>query len=176
MPDMSRISTLSTWLFWTALVLMIVLPVALIAILIRGWLTPDDLLTQFPGVTASVSPAIALIVTLIGALSLPPLLMALDQARRLFARYQAGEILSDACASHIHRVGQMLVTLAILDVILPTLQVLVLSWGNPVGQKMLQIGLSDETLGFLLAGGMLTVIGWVMREAARVKAENEEFV
>jgi hypothetical protein len=176
MPDISRISTLSTWLYWTALVLMIVLPVALIAILMRYWLNPDDLIAQFPGVTASIRPSTALIVTLIGALSLPSLLVALDQARQLFARYRSGEILSQACASHIHRVGQMLVTLAFLGVILPTLQVLLLSWGNPPGQKILQIGFADENLGFLLAGGMLTVIGWVMREAARVKAENEAFV
>jgi hypothetical protein len=60
--------------------------------------------------------------------------------------------------------------------VVPTLQVLALSWTNPPGQKMLQIGLSSDSLGFLVAGGLLTVIGWVMREAARIKAENEGFV
>jgi len=36
--------------------------------------------------------------------------------------------------------------------------------------------LDQGTLGFLLAAGLLTVIGWAMREAAAVKAENEGFV
>jgi hypothetical protein len=176
MSDERRIHTLSTWLHWTALALLIILPSTLMVVLIRGWLSPDDLLAQFPGVTERVSPPTALVVTLIGAFGLPPLLSALDQARRLFARYQTGEILSDACAGHIHSIGRMLVILAVLGVVVPMLQVLALSWGNPPGQRMLQIGLSSGTIGFFMAGSLLTVIGWVMREAARVKAENEGFV
>lgn len=41
---------------------------------------------------------------------------------------------------------------------------------------MLPISLDGGTLEFLLAAGLLTVIGWAMGEAARVKAENEGFV
>jgi ABC-type transport system involved in cytochrome bd biosynthesis fused ATPase/permease subunit len=41
---------------------------------------------------------------------------------------------------------------------------------------MLSIGLDQGTLGFLMAAGLLTVIGWAMREAAAVKAENAAFV
>jgi hypothetical protein len=176
MSDMTRIAALSTGLYRIVTVLLVVLPVLLLVFLVRGWLNPDDLMARFPGVAQTVSPPTALIVTLIGAISLPPLLMALAQARALFARYRAGEILSDACAGHIHRIGQMLVVLAFLGIVVPTLQVLALSWTNPPGQKMLQIGLSSDSLGFLVAGGLLTVIGWVMREAARIKAENEGFV
>jgi hypothetical protein len=36
--------------------------------------------------------------------------------------------------------------------------------------------LDQGTLGFLMAAGLLTVIGWAMREAAAVKAENAAFV
>jgi hypothetical protein len=176
MSDMTRIAALSTGLHRIVTVLLVVLPVLLVILLLRGWLNPDDLLARFPGITQTVSPATALIVTLIGAFNLPPLLVALGQSRHLFARYRRGEILSDACAGHIHRIGQMLVALALLGIVVPTLQVLALSWTNPPGQKMLQIGLSSDSLGFLLAGGLLTVVGWVLREAARVKAENEGFV
>lgn len=41
---------------------------------------------------------------------------------------------------------------------------------------MLPISLDGGTLEFLLAAGLLPVIGWAMGEAARVKAENEGFV
>ena len=36
--------------------------------------------------------------------------------------------------------------------------------------------LRDTLAGFAMAAGLLTVIGWAMREAARVQAENEGFV
>lgn len=51
---------------------------------------------------------------------------------------------------------------------------LILRWQAP--RKMLPISLDGGTLEFLLAAGLLTVIGWAMGEAARVKAENEGFV
>ena len=52
---------------------------------------------------------------------------------------------------------------------------------QPVGaqtapERTLSIGLDSGTLGFLMAAGLLTVIGWAMREAAAVKAENAGFV
>ena len=58
--------------------------------------------------------------------------------------------------------------------LLPSLQTLVLSWQAP--QRLLTIALDDGTLGFALAAGLLTVIGWAIREAADAKAENEGFV
>ena len=174
--DLDRIVRLSTWLHRAATALLIVLPVVFVVFLLRWALNPDDLIGYFPGVTTQVSSMTAVIVTLLGALSLPPLLVALAQMRRLFGRYRRAEILSAACAGHVQVIGHMLVALAVLAIVGPTLQVLALSWQNPPGQRILQIGLSDQTLGFLLAGAFLSVVGWVMREAARIKAENEGFV
>jgi O-antigen ligase len=64
----------------------------------------------------------------------------------------------------------------VATVIVPTLQGLVLSWQAAPGGRVLQIGLDGGTLGFVLSAGLLTVTGWAMREAARLKAENEGFV
>ena len=53
-------------------------------------------------------------------------------------------------------------------------QGLIVTWN--AAQRQLAIGVDGGTLGFLMVSGLLTVIGWAMREAARVKAENEGFV
>ncbi|MGL4238491.1 MAG: hypothetical protein ACRCSW_20690, partial [Tabrizicola sp.] len=72
------------------------------------------------------------------------------------------------------QIGRALILVAVFTVVTPTLVTLILSWNAP--QRTLAIGIDSGTLGFLMAAGLLTVIGWAMREAARVKAENEGFV
>ncbi len=178
MPSLTRIARLASWLYWAATGFGIALPLAFGVALFKGWSDPAFLAARFADLPAAttVGPVKALLVIAAGALALPVLLAALWQMRALFRRYGAGEILTDACARHVLRIGQMLVALAALGVAIPTLQRLILTWDNPVGQKVLAIGLSSDTMGFLLAGGLLFVVGWVMGEAARVAADNAGFI
>jgi hypothetical protein len=99
---------------------------------------------------------------------------ALRAMVRLFGQYRQGVVLSDDNAATILRIGRALLLVAVFSVLVPTLQTLILSWN--AAQKTLSIGIDGGTLGFLMAAGLLTVIGWAMGEAARVKAENEGFV
>lgn len=170
-----RITRLSNWLYWASTLLLWLLPAVIAWSLIKSWSSPGWLAGQFPDLPAAtrLNPMKSTLVTLIGALSLPPMLLAFAQMRRLFARYRRADIMSDACARHILRAGQAMVALAVVGAVTPTLQMLALTLDNPVGQKVLTIGISGSTLGFLLAGGLLITIGWVMREAA---AEIESFV
>lgn len=170
-----HITRLSRGLYWSASVLLGLLPFVVVLALWNGWADPAAFAARFPGLppATQIAPVKALGVMLIGALTLPFLIILLAQMRALFARYAAGDVLSAPCARHIRRIGQMLVALALLGVLVPTLQVLALTWDNPEGQKVLTIGLTGETLGFVLAGGLMTVIGWVMGAAGR---EVEAFV
>jgi hypothetical protein len=171
MPGPIRITRLSNWLFWAATVLAYALPLIAIVALLRGYFDPDILLAQYPELPTdtTVSPFQGALVAAISVVSLFPMIAAFLAMARLFNRYRRGEILSD-----ILRVGRAMIFVAAATVMVPTLQVLVLSWN--AAQKTLRIGLDGGTLGFLLSAGLLTVIGWAMREAARVKAENEGFV
>jgi mannose/fructose/N-acetylgalactosamine-specific phosphotransferase system component IIC len=107
-------------------------------------------------------------------ISVLPMVAALRGMVRLFAAYRDGEVLSKGNADTILRIGRNFLIVAGFTVLVPTLQTLILSWNS--GHRMLSIGLDQGTLGFLLAAGLLTVIGWAMREAAVVKAENAGFV
>jgi hypothetical protein len=171
-----RITRLSGWLYWTAKNLTYVLPLLIVFSLARGVFDPALLLERFPMIPSGtpVTPFQATLVAAIAVFALFPMIAAFLAMSSLFNRYRQGEILSNACAEDILRIGRAMVFVAATTVLVPTLQVLVLSWNAP--SRMLQIGLDDATLGFLLSAGLLTVIGWAMREAAAVKAENEGFV
>lgn len=175
MPQSSRITRLSSWLYWLCSGLIFLIPLVILAAFAWGWATAEDLPMRFPGLPdgTTLTPAKAIIATLIGSPTLIPMAMALLQMRGLFGRYRAGEILSDACARHILRIGQSLIAFCALLIFTPTLQILALTADNPDGQKIVSISIDGAMIGLGLAGGLLVTIGWVMREASR---EIESFI
>jgi hypothetical protein len=178
MPKPDRITTLSDWLYWVCTILAYALPLIIIAHILRGWYDPAFLLAQYPVLpaTAPVTPFQATLVAAVAVLATYPLVATFLRMRRLFGRYRQGEILSDACAADILRIGQALFAVAAMTVIVPMLQILILSWGLGQGQRLLVLGVEGGTLGFLLSGGLLIVIGWVMREAVEAAEDARGFV
>lgn len=176
MSNEQRFVSLSTTLYWTALVLSAGLPLLVLVFAAKGVSDPASLLTRAPMLSADlpVSRLQAGLVAAVVLVSILPMVAALRAMARLFDRYRVGEILSDANAATVLSIGRSLLVVAAFTVVVPTLQTLILSWQAP--EKTLSIGLDGGTLGFALAAGLLTVIGWAMGEAARVKAENEGFV
>ena len=178
MPNQAQITRLSNCLYLLTTATLFALPLLAVWGLVSGWSDPASLAARFahlpPGTT--LTPMNAAIASAIGAITLPPALMALVEMRGLFRRYAAGEILTGQSAGHIRRIGQILMALALLGVMIPTFQVIALTSQNPPGQRVLSVGLTSDTMGFLLAGGLLVVIGWAMAEGARAAEENASFI
>ena len=176
MPDQSRLQRLSETLYWTTLALSVVLPLIVLYYAGKGVADPGSLLTQAPVLPADlvVTRAQAGLVSAVAIASVLPMLAALRAMTRLFDRYRMGEVLSHANATTILTIGRALLAVAAFTIAVPTLHALILSWNAP--QRVLSIALDSGTLGFAIAAGLLTVIGWAMAEAARIKAENEGFV
>ena len=176
MPDQSRLQRLSETLYWTTLALSVVLPLIVLYYAGKGVADPGSLLTQAPVLPADliVTRAQAGLVAAVAIASLLPMLAALRAMTRLFDRYRMGEVLSHANATTILTIGRALLAVAAFTIAVPTLHALILSWNAP--QRVLSIALDSGTLGVAIAAGLLTVIGWAMAEAARIKAENEGFV
>lgn len=174
----AQIRRLSRWLQIGVTLAMLILPLGVALGMAMTLADPYSLAQHFPGLPEGTAPTrlTATLALLIGASMLIPALFALSQMRRLFARYLAGEVLSPACAQHIRRIGLCFVALAGMGVMMPTLQILVLTATNPAGQRALSIAISSDSIGFLLAGGLLTVIGHSMVEAARAAEENAGFI
>ena len=176
MPNQPRLQSLSETLYWTTLALSVVLPLLVLFYAGKGVSDPASLLAQVPALPADlmVTRAQAGLVAAVTLLSVLPMIAALRAMTRLFDRYRMGEVLSQANAATILTIGRALLAVAAFTVAVPTLHALILSWNAP--QRVLSIALDSGTLGFAIAAGLLTVIGWAMAEAAYVKAENEGFV
>jgi hypothetical protein len=176
MPEQTRLTRLSNALYWTALALSVVLPLLVLVYAAKGVTDPASLLDRAPTLAPDtiISRPQAGLIAALALISVLPMVAALRAMAQLFDRYRMGEVLSDANADTILTIGRALLLVAVFTVLVPTLQTLILSWSTP--QRTLSIGIDGGTLGFLMAAGLLTVIGWAMREAARVKAENEGFV
>jgi hypothetical protein len=176
MQDLQRLQKLSGTLYWIALVLSVVLPILVLVFAGKGVADPASLLTRLPSVPPGtpVTTAQAGLVGALGLISVLPVVAALRTMARLFDRYRSAEVLSAENAETILHIGRSMMLVALFSVLVPTLQTLILSWNAPL--KTLAIRLDQATLGFLMAAGLLTVIGWAMGEAARVKAENAGFV
>lgn len=176
MQDQPALRKLSGLLYWIALILSALLPVVVLIYAGKAVTDPASLLSRAPTLSPDtpVSTQQAGLVAAVALIAVLPMVAALRAMTRLFSRYREGEVLSPANADTILQIGRALVLVALFTVLVPTLQTLILSWNAP--QRTLSIGLDGGTLGFLMAAGLLTVIGWAMREAAAVKAENEGFV
>ena len=176
MQDATALRKLSGLLYWIALALSVILPFVVLLYAGKAVTDPASLLARTPALAPDTPVTVpqAGLVAAVALISVLPMVAALRAMVRLFACYREGEVLSPANADAILQIGRMLVLVALFTVLVPTLQTLILSWTAP--QKTLAIGIDGGTLGFLMAAGLLTVIGWAMREAAAVKAENESFV
>ncbi|WP_333817514.1 DUF2975 domain-containing protein [Tabrizicola sp.] len=176
MSDHHRLQNLSNLLYRGALALSVLLPVIVLIYAGQGVNDPASLLSRAPLVAADtpVSTLQAGLVASVALISLLPMVAALRGMVRLFAAYRAGEVLTRENADTILSIGRNMVIVAAFTIVVPTVQTLILSWH--ARQKTLFIGFDTGTLGFLMAAGLLAAIGWAMREAAEVKAENEGFV
>lgn len=131
---------------------------------------------------AGLAPEVTLLpghrvrVALLGALPTLALLYVLGQMVGLFQRYAGGETLTDDCARHILHIGGGLLVAVALEMVCHPLQIMAASFANPPGERVLAITVEGGDLGQVLAGGLMIVIGWTVREAARVAEENRSFV
>ena len=178
---MSKLSHVSKWaaiLRGITIAAMVVLPITIIGVLIATPLTPEAMSGSFNGVAVSpdATRTQLMVVVALNLISSVILFLTLNEMRKLFGAYVEGEILTEASARLIQKVGQGFLALAIVPFIVRPIQTVLLTYANPPGQRSLAIGFDSDMIFFVLSGGLIIVIGWAMREASDVAAENRSFV
>ena len=173
MTSHARIVKVSNWLYWLVGVVLVAFPFVMLWMFAQAWAHPEWLGKVIAGLPPEtrLDPPKSVAVTLLGCVTFLPLLLAMLQMRGLFDRYRQGEILTDPCARHILRIGQYLMVTSALALLMPTLQMLIMTYDNPPGARMLSIGISSNTVAVFFLAGLMTVIGWALREAARIAQE-----
>ena len=113
------------------------------------------------------------------AAMLPVLLVSLfglGQMWQLFGGYARGEVFTTAAATRLRRLALVLMSLCLVKPLTGALMSVALTINSPPGQRLVAVGLSSDDYLLLLMGAVLLAIASVMREAARLAAENAEFV
>lgn len=128
----------------------------------------------------SVSPDITLLqnagAIVVGLIPLVILMWTIWTMRCLFGLFASGAVLTPSAAQRIRRIGWGFLALALAPLVIIPAQSVLLTWANPVGQRMVSVSLSSDMLGFAVVSGLLILIGWAMAQAAEVAAENESFI
>ncbi|MCC5780115.1 DUF2975 domain-containing protein [Nitratireductor sp. B36] len=136
--------------------------------LVRNGLSLSGPLTFTP---AAVGATVVLMAVQFGLLA-----AALYCVWRMFGAFAAEEPLSVESAHWLRRASLAFVAVAGGSIVLQTLMILVLTLGNPPGQKALSIGFGSSELLALLIACVMYMAGRLMAVAAEVRAEQRDFV
>lgn len=109
-------------------------------------------------------------------ISMAVLLSLLHQAYALFDAFRLGHVFTTDAPVRLRRIGSCIVALAILRPITATLLGLILTLGNPPGQRILALSLSIDDYMIAALGGLVLAIGHVMTEAARMAEDHRQIV
>jgi Protein of unknown function (DUF2975) len=110
--------------------------------------------------------------------AVPSLMFAatLFHAKKFFDSYASGQMFPETSGQKLKSIGRLCLWLAIANPIIRTITLLIMTWLNPPGQKILVISFSS-TDGFLLVfSGMLFMIGHILAESNRIAEENKLIV
>jgi hypothetical protein len=94
----------------------------------------------------------------------------------LFGRYQIGDLFSRQCGKLLRRAGMFALAGAVSGIVSRTAGVLLVTYANPAGQKMLAIGVSSTEVLLFLLSGLLFVLGHIMIVAEELEADYRSFV
>ena len=169
---------LSAWLAVGATALAAVLPVLAALTAARDGLRCEGLLRALAPLPRGTEASAGEVWLCLGLAALPvaAAVWALLSARRLFLLYAGGHALTAGAAGAVASIGRALVAMAVLDLLVPALQTLIVTMDNPAGSRQLSVALDSGAMGLLLAGGLMAVMGAAMRQAAAQRAELEGFV
>lgn len=92
--------------------------------------------------------------------------------RKLFAYYKEGLIFTYLHVKCFRNVGRALILWGVVGVFYRTLSTLLFTWGNPPGQKILEIKFTALDFTALTIGFIVLVVAWVMDEGRRLNEEQ----
>lgn len=172
---LARIARAMTWITTVGMGLIVILMV--IGAFIPGW-TRNLLLARL-GETGAKLPLTAtehVMAGLIVAVPIGVVIWGLWHVRAMFREFAEGHVFTVSVAHHLQRFGAAALAQALLGPLTATALALVLSLGNPPGQRYLVIAFSINDYLALIVGGVLVAVAAAMREAARLADENAGFV
>lgn len=177
-PSAARLRRISRMMVVACWVLLVALPVALLGY----WATaPDALLAQHAHLSpqALQAPIGTGQRAAAGALMAVPLVLLLAgiaQARQCFAMFARGEVFTRDATSRLRRFAGWVAWAALAAIVAEAAASVVLTLGNPAGQRHLAIGIGSNQVFTLFVAGLVWLMAAVIDEGQSLAAENAGFV
>ena len=163
---------------YLTLVILLALPVVVVVRLVQVPPIPANASLLYPqhAVAAELGPVAFGLALLTSAIVLVLIAVALLTLWRLLTTIRRGAALTLTAARQMRRFGVCLLVLAAVMPVMQMAQSVLLSFAAPEGERQVSLLIGSSEIGFLLAGGVMTLVGWAMADAARIAEENRGFV
>lgn len=177
-PNLSRIQRVSRIMQAICTLILITVPLALALV----WsnfetLAPlSEALNRIPFQPANLTWINLLLGFLVSLAGAAVVLYGVSRLRRLFALYGDGQVFTHESARCIRGFALAIIVYAAVAPIIGGLLSVVLTMGNPPGERVLAISMSSNELALLFLGACLLVISWVMIESSRLADDNAQIV
>jgi hypothetical protein len=102
--------------------------------------------------------------------------LALLGAALVFRAFASGQVFEPPAVRAVSTFGWLIVAHALIQIVMPSLMVLALTYDNPPGQRTLTFSVSSTHLTTLLIGLVLLVIGQVYTRAVAIADDNRQIV
>lgn len=109
---------------------------------------------------------------LVGMLPLAITMVLLYCLIKLFRLFEQGEIFTLGVVGYIRKAAYVLLIGQALNPAYEFLMGIVLTLGNPPGQRMAKITFSHNNLGIILIALMILLISWIMTEGCKLSDEQ----
>ena len=176
---LDRLKRLSRILYGFSIALITVLAVAG-AVLTAMTIADVGVLTRaFPDVVrdpATVSMTARIVSLALGWIAIGLMIHALRCLMRMFSLTGQGRILSHEAASWMRRAGITLFVLAIYATVSRTLTILLLSMGNPPGERQLAIGIEGTQFFSIFLAGVFLLVAHALVLGSEIEQENKSFI
>ena len=104
------------------------------------------------------------------------LVLILLGAARVFSVFQTGKVFGPIAVRAVRFLGLMIFLFAAIQLVMPTLMVLGLTFDNGEDRRALTIAVNSMQVVLLLIGAIILIIGQILTQATDIALENEQFV
>ena len=113
---------------------------------------------------------------ILSSVPLVALALGLNHLRKLFQTYAQRAYFSDIAAHHLGKMGQYVAIWTVLELLCQPLLSYWLTMQEPVGQRMVTLGIDTGNIVALFLAACIAVIAQILKQASKLHCENQQFV
>ncbi|MEE4011535.1 DUF2975 domain-containing protein [Roseibium sp. FZY0029] len=181
---LTRIRRVSAFMKWAVTIILLLLVVLGVVITI-GIALPSDLMigaeetfdvADTERALGDIPQAQRIGISVLAAIALGLVLAVGWNIRQVFKRFQQMEFFSPKTLANVFSFGIWLIVFAVFDLISDPIGSVILTYDFPPSQRTVNVSLDGGEIFFFVLGALMLLFGWILREAALIADENQQFI